>query len=169
MLLLYNLCLNLDHLGPVIVLHVSAGILDEQQLEAPGASRAGSVASLWQQAGRAGRREQASVSIYVGFDGPLDQFFMHQPANLFARPIETAQVLEIPSLYNGACFLRGQSGQSRQTYPSHSTRQKMKDCAVVISWANHASANCCSCSDHCLGALLINPKYLLRHADRPGK
>lgn len=53
---------------------------------------AGSVASLWQQAGRAGRREQPSLSIYIGFDGPLDQFFMHQPENLFTRPIETAQV-----------------------------------------------------------------------------
>ena len=54
---------------------------------------AGSVASLWQQAGRAGRREQPSVSIYIGFDGPLDQFFMHQPENLFSRPIENAQAL----------------------------------------------------------------------------
>lgn len=54
---------------------------------------AGSVASLWQQAGRSGRREQPSVSIYIGFDGPLDQFFMHQPENLFTRPIETAQVI----------------------------------------------------------------------------
>ena len=50
------------------------------------------MASLWQQAGRAGRREQPSVSIYIGFDGPLDQYFMHQPENLFKRPIETAQV-----------------------------------------------------------------------------
>ena len=50
------------------------------------------MASLWQQAGRAGRREQPSLSIYIGFDGPLDQFFMHQPENLFSRPIETAQV-----------------------------------------------------------------------------
>ncbi len=54
---------------------------------------AGSVASLWQQAGRAGRREQPSVSIYIGFDGPLDQFFMHQPENLFSRPVENAQVM----------------------------------------------------------------------------
>jgi DEAD/DEAH box helicase domain-containing protein len=54
---------------------------------------AGSVSSLWQQSGRAGRREQASVSIYVAFDGPLDQFFMHQPENLFQRPIERAQVV----------------------------------------------------------------------------
>lgn len=33
----------------------------------------GSVASLWQQAGRAGRREQACLGIYLGWDGPLDQ------------------------------------------------------------------------------------------------
>lgn len=33
----------------------------------------GSVASLWQQAGRAGRRGQPSISLYLGWDGPLDQ------------------------------------------------------------------------------------------------
>ncbi len=33
------------------------------------------------------------MSIYIGFDGPLDQFFMHQPENLFSRPIENAQVM----------------------------------------------------------------------------
>ena len=60
---------------------------------------AGSVASLWQQAGRAGRREQPSVSIYIGFDGPLDQFFMHQPENLFSRSIETAQVQPIVTYF----------------------------------------------------------------------
>ena len=32
----------------------------------------GSVASLWQQAGRAGRREGRALSVYVAFDGPLD-------------------------------------------------------------------------------------------------
>ena len=53
---------------------------------------AGSVASLWQQAGRAGRREQPSTSIYIAFDGPLDQFFMKQPDKLFGRAIECAQV-----------------------------------------------------------------------------
>jgi len=52
----------------------------------------GSVASLWQQAGRAGRRSQHSLSVYVGFDGPLDQHFMRQPQDLFARPIECVQV-----------------------------------------------------------------------------
>ena len=33
----------------------------------------GSVAALWQQAGRAGRREQACLGVYLGWDGPLDQ------------------------------------------------------------------------------------------------
>lgn len=50
------------------------------------------MASLWQQAGRAGRREQPSTSIYIAFDGPLDQFFMKQPDKLFGRAIECAQV-----------------------------------------------------------------------------
>lgn len=48
----------------------------------------GSVASLRQQAGRAGRRGQASMSILIGFDGPLDQYFMRHPAALFGRPLE---------------------------------------------------------------------------------
>ncbi|KAH9329444.1 hypothetical protein KI387_001552, partial [Taxus chinensis] len=52
----------------------------------------GSVTSLWQQAGRAGRREKASLSIYVAFEGPLDQHFMKYPDKLFSRPIEHCQV-----------------------------------------------------------------------------
>ncbi|KAK9816796.1 hypothetical protein WJX72_005198 [[Myrmecia] bisecta] len=52
----------------------------------------GSVASLWQQAGRAGRREQPSMSIYIAFDGPMDQYFMTHPDKLFSRSIENAQV-----------------------------------------------------------------------------
>lgn len=53
----------------------------------------GSVASLWQQSGRAGRRitDRGSLSIYVGFGGPLDQYFMRDPKRLFGRPIENAQ------------------------------------------------------------------------------
>ena len=52
----------------------------------------GSIASLWQQAGRAGRRNQHSLSVYVGWDGPLDQYFMSYPENLFSRPIEEAHI-----------------------------------------------------------------------------
>eukprot|EP00873_Tetraselmis_striata_P034434 jgi/Tetstr1/454698/TSEL_041584.t1 len=49
---------------------------------------AGSISSLWQQAGRAGRRGQHSLAIYVAFDGALDQYFMQHPQYLFGRPIE---------------------------------------------------------------------------------
>ncbi|XP_020277328.1 uncharacterized protein LOC109851548 [Asparagus officinalis] len=52
----------------------------------------GSVASLWQQAGRSGRRSKPSLAIYVAFDGPLDQYFMKHPHKLFMRPIEHCQV-----------------------------------------------------------------------------
>ena len=43
----------------------------------------GTVSSLWQQAGRAGRRERKALSIYVAFDGALDQYFMKNPEKLF--------------------------------------------------------------------------------------
>ncbi len=52
----------------------------------------GSVSSLRQQAGRAGRREQPSISVLVAFDGPLDQYFMRHPEALFGRPLEHTQV-----------------------------------------------------------------------------
>ncbi|XP_022135057.1 uncharacterized protein LOC111007140 isoform X2 [Momordica charantia] len=52
----------------------------------------GSIASLWQQAGRAGRRERTSLSVYVAFDGPLDQYFMKNPEKLFGSPIECCHI-----------------------------------------------------------------------------
>jgi ATP-dependent helicase YprA (DUF1998 family) len=43
----------------------------------------GSVASLLQQAGRAGRRvERRAVSVFVAFDGPLDAYFARRPERL---------------------------------------------------------------------------------------
>ena len=32
------------------------------------------------------------MSIYVAFDGPLDQYFMTYPRQLFDKPIEAAHV-----------------------------------------------------------------------------
>ncbi|XP_026381093.1 uncharacterized protein LOC113275747 isoform X3 [Papaver somniferum] len=52
----------------------------------------GSVSSLWQQAGRSGRRERPSLAVYVAFEGPLDQYFMKSPQKLFRRPIECCHV-----------------------------------------------------------------------------
>ena len=51
----------------------------------------GTIASLWQQAGRAGRGEGESLSILIGLDNPLDQYLMHHPRDLFDRPHEAAR------------------------------------------------------------------------------
>ena len=51
-----------------------------------------SIFSLWQQAGRSGRREQSSLAIYVAFEGPLDQYFMKYPQKLFKGAIECCHV-----------------------------------------------------------------------------
>lgn len=47
---------------------------------------------MWQQAGRSGRRGKPSLSIYVAFEGPLDQYFMKFPNKLFRGPIECCHV-----------------------------------------------------------------------------
>ncbi|KAJ4960378.1 hypothetical protein NE237_020288 [Protea cynaroides] len=52
----------------------------------------GSIASLWQQAGRSGRRERPALAVYVAFEGPLDQYFMKFPQKLFWSPIESCHV-----------------------------------------------------------------------------
>ncbi len=52
----------------------------------------GSIASTWQQAGRAGRRQDESVVVLVGTSTPLDQYLMQHPEYLFARSPETARI-----------------------------------------------------------------------------
>ncbi|NIS81761.1 MAG: DEAD/DEAH box helicase [Anaerolineales bacterium] len=48
----------------------------------------GTIASLWQQAGRAGRRSETSVAVLVASAAPLDQFVAVHPRFLFERPPE---------------------------------------------------------------------------------
>ena len=50
----------------------------------------GTCASLWQQAGRAGRNGSASLAILVAGDDPLDTYLVHHPEALFDRPVEAA-------------------------------------------------------------------------------
>ncbi|MHB8513046.1 MAG: DEAD/DEAH box helicase [Actinomycetota bacterium] len=50
----------------------------------------GTVASTFQQAGRAGRRQSQSLAIMVAQDDPLDQYIVNHPDALFGRPHESA-------------------------------------------------------------------------------
>jgi DEAD/DEAH box helicase domain-containing protein len=49
----------------------------------------GTRASLWQQAGRAGRTGQGALAIMVGRDDPLDTYLVHHPEAIFERPVES--------------------------------------------------------------------------------
>jgi len=52
----------------------------------------GTIASTWQQAGRAGRGVRHSLAVLIGLDNPLDQFFMRHPQELFGRSHEHALI-----------------------------------------------------------------------------
>lgn len=52
----------------------------------------GSIASSWQQAGRAGRRHSESLVIMVASSSPLDQYIIEHPDYFFNKSPETARI-----------------------------------------------------------------------------
>jgi DEAD/DEAH box helicase domain-containing protein len=69
-------------------LGIDIGSLDAAVL----AGYPGTRASMWQQAGRAGRRDSDSLAILVAQDDPLDQYLVHHPDDLFDKPPEAAVI-----------------------------------------------------------------------------
>ena len=52
----------------------------------------GSIASIWQQAGRAGRRAGLSVAMLIASNSPLDQYICNHPRYLFGKSPEHALI-----------------------------------------------------------------------------
>ena len=52
----------------------------------------GTIASTWQRAGRAGRRQSTSAAVLVASSAPLDQYIVEHPDYFFDRPPEHAYI-----------------------------------------------------------------------------
>jgi DEAD/DEAH box helicase domain-containing protein len=52
----------------------------------------GSIASTWQQAGRAGRGQEEALVVLLGHNAPLDQYLMQHPTYFFGQSCENAIV-----------------------------------------------------------------------------
>ena len=52
----------------------------------------GSIVATWQRGGRVGRGGQDSALVIVAGEDALDQYFMRNPEDFFARPVESVTI-----------------------------------------------------------------------------
>ncbi|HOI54129.1 MAG TPA: DEAD/DEAH box helicase [Phycisphaerae bacterium] len=58
----------------------------------------GTIASTWQQSGRAGRGDKESLTVLVAYNDPIDQYLIRHPDYFFSRPVEQG-IVDIENPY----------------------------------------------------------------------
>ena len=98
----------------------------------------GTRASMWQQAGRAGRRAENSLAMLVAQDDPLDQYLVHHPEDLFDKPAEAAEsTLRTRTSWSRTCAAPRASSRSPMTTTRSSARARRQPSR---GWVNGGSS-----------------------------
>jgi DEAD/DEAH box helicase domain-containing protein len=97
----------------------------------------GTVASTWQRAGRAGRRQSLSLTVLVASSAPLDQFIVQHPSYFFDASPEHAQInpdnleILISHVRCAAFELPIQDGETFGPHPTADLCEFLKDDGVL--------------------------------------
>jgi DEAD/DEAH box helicase domain-containing protein len=118
-------------------LGVDIGSLDAVVL----AGYPGNIASTWQRAGRAGRRQSSSIAVFVASSAPLDQYMVEHPEYFFGSSPEEAHInadnLEI-MLSHLKCAAFELPLRDGESYGSHNLQKMCQFLAEDLQLLHHS-------------------------------